>query len=81
MKVPQLGGGPYSVVSAEISIKLFAIVNSCTAVMEYRSDIDWDCMNNSAIKLLIEVNRGHQWCSNWTNVVVSFLSSHIRNQN
>jgi len=79
VKVPQSGGGPYSVVSAETSIRLYAIANSCTSVQSYRSDIDWDCGNNSAIKLLIDVNQGHQWNSNWTNAMVSFLSEHIRN--
>ena len=77
-KVPQLGGGPYSVVSAETSTRLFAIANTCTAVMQYRSDIDWDCPNNSAIKLLIDVNQGHQWNSNWTEAMISFLNAHTR---
>ena len=78
VKVPQSGGGPYSVVSAETSTRLFAIANTCTAVMQYRSDIDWDCPNNSAIKLLIDVNQGHQWNSNWTEAMISFLNAHTR---
>lgn len=79
VKVPRLGGGPYSVVSAETSIRLYAIANSCTSVMDFRSDIDWDCPNNSSIKLLIDANQDHQWNSNWTDTMISFLSTHNRN--
>jgi polyhydroxybutyrate depolymerase len=77
-KVPQLGGGPYSVVSSETSIKLFAIANECIDVTLYRSDVDWYCPNNSAIKLLIDANQGHEWNSNWTEVMISFLSTYVR---
>lgn len=78
IKVPLSGGGSYSVVSAEMSVSQFARANSCISVKEFRPDIDWECPNSSAGKLVIGTNQGHQWNSNWTELMISFLGSHVR---
>ena len=78
-KVPLVGGGPYSVVSAEKSIGLLAKANSCVSATEYRDDVDWQCANGASMKLLVDTNQGHDWNENWTNLMIAFLNTHLRN--
>ena len=79
-KVPLMGGGPYNTRSALFSISTVAGASGCTndAAMANANTQVWQCPDIMEMKLLVDTNQGHDWNSNWTDIMVQFLQSHPR---
>ncbi len=78
--VPLNGGGRYNTRSAVFSIEFVAQALGCTkdATGESANSQLWKCPDSMDLRLLIDINQDHDWNSNWTEIMVSFLQSHPR---
>lgn len=78
-KVPVLGGGPYGVMSAEVSLARLANANLCVniEVAPGESPFQWTCPTNDLMKLILSPN-GHDWGGDWSRRMVEFLQDNPR---
>jgi polyhydroxybutyrate depolymerase len=78
-KVPLLGGGPYSVMSAEDSLARIANANLCVNIETApgESPYKWKCPTSDAMELILSPN-GHDWGGDWSRRMIDFLQDNPR---
>ena len=78
--VPFNGGGPYNTRSATYSVGSVASAVGCTndAARASANIQVWQCPDSMEMKLVVDTNQGHDWNSNWTDIMAQFLQSHPR---
>jgi polyhydroxybutyrate depolymerase len=78
-KVPVLGGGPYSVMSADDSLARLANANLCVNIEATpgESPFKWKCPTSDVMELILSPN-GHDWGGDWSRRMIDFLQDNPR---
>ena len=78
--IPLNGGGPHNTRSAALSVQFIANAVGCTtdAAKASANTKVWQCSDSMEMKLVVDTNHGHDWNSNWTDIMAQFLQLHPR---